>query len=54
MPFLINLSADAIHDIDQAVEYYNKVSFGLGFEFANTLDVFFGNISRLPTASAIR
>ncbi len=54
MPFLINLSADAINDIDNAVDYYNKVSYGLGFEFTNTLDNFFNKISRLPTASAIR
>jgi hypothetical protein len=54
MAYRIVLSADAILDIDDAVEYYNKVSFGLGFEFANTIDVFFINISRLPTASAIR
>jgi hypothetical protein len=54
MSFQIVLSADAVLDIDEAVEYYNKVSAGLGFEFTDTLDVFFNNISRLPTASAIR
>jgi plasmid stabilization system protein ParE len=54
MPFNVVLAADAINDIDEAVEYYNKVSFGLGFELTDTLDVFFNNIARLPTASAIR
>ena len=54
MPFQIVLSTDAITDIDEAVDYYNKVSDGLGFEFINTLDSFFNKICWLPTASAIR
>jgi toxin ParE1/3/4 len=48
------LSADAIADIDQAFEYYNSRSYGLGFELTDTLDTYFQKISRLPTASAIR
>jgi hypothetical protein len=48
------LSADAIADIDQAFEYYNSRSYGLGFEFTGSLDAYFQKISRLPTASAIR
>lgn len=48
------LSADAISDIDAAFEYYNSRSYGLGFEFTDTLDNYFQKISRLPTASAIR
>lgn len=48
------LSADAIADIDQAFEYYNSRSYGLGFEFTDTLDAYFKKIGRLPTASAIR
>ena len=48
------LSADATTDIDQAFEYYNSRSYGLGFEFTDTLDAYFQKISRLPTASAIR
>jgi len=48
------LSADAQDDIDQAFEYYNRCSYGLGFEFADTLDAYFKKISQLPTASAIR
>ena len=35
------LAIDAINDIDQAVKYYNSVSDGLGFEFANTIDRYF-------------
>jgi hypothetical protein len=54
MAYHIVLSTDATLDIDEAVEHYNKISFGLGFEFVNTIDVFFTNIRRLPTASAIR
>jgi len=54
MSHLIVLSADAILDIDTAVEYYNSRSYGLGFEFADTLDSYFKKISQLPTASAIR
>jgi hypothetical protein len=48
------LAADAINDIDQAVEYYNRLSDGLGFEFANTIDRYFIKIQQVPTASAIR
>jgi hypothetical protein len=54
IPFVISLSADAANDIDTAVNYYNNISSGLGFEFADTLDIFFGKISRMPYASAIR
>jgi hypothetical protein len=54
MPHPIVLSADAIVDIDTAVEYYNSRSYGLGFEFADTLDRYFRKISQLPTSSAIR
>jgi hypothetical protein len=48
------LAVDAINDIDQAVEYYNSISNGLGFEFANTIDRYFIKIQKVPTASAIR
>ncbi len=48
------MSSDATIDIDQAFEYYNSRSYGLGFEFTDTLDTYFQKISRLPTASAIR
>jgi toxin ParE1/3/4 len=54
MPHPVVLSADAILDIDDAFEYYNSRSYGLGFEFTDTLDVYFNKISHLPTASAIR
>jgi hypothetical protein len=54
MPHPIVLSADAILDIDTAVEYYNSRSYGLGFEFADTLDRHFRKIGQLPTASSIR
>ena len=48
------LASDAMNDIDQAVKYYNSVSDGLGFEFANTIDRYFIKIQQVPTASAIR
>jgi hypothetical protein len=48
------LASDAINDIDQAVRYYNSLSDGLGFEFANTIDRYFIKIQLVPTASAIR
>ena len=54
MPHPIVLSADAILDIDKAFDYYNSRSYGLGFEFTDTLDEYFKKISNLPTASAIR
>ena len=54
MPYTVVLSSDAINDIDKAVEYYNSISEGLGFEFTDTLDVYLKKIAILPTASAIR
>jgi hypothetical protein len=54
MPFSVVLSPDAINDIDIAVEYYNRLSEGLGFEFTDTIDTYFQKIARLPTATAIR
>ncbi|KIC93924.1 hypothetical protein [Flavihumibacter solisilvae] len=52
--FQLLLSVDAINDIDQGVEYYNRLSDGLGFEFADTIDRYFIKIQQLPSASAIR
>lgn len=52
--FQLVLAVDAINDIDQAVEYYNTLSDGLGLEFANTIDRYFIKIQQVPTASAIR
>ncbi|HOA38430.1 MAG TPA: hypothetical protein PLQ32_08340 [Flavihumibacter sp.] len=52
--FELVLSVDAVNDIDQAVEYYNSLSDGLGFEFADTIDRYFSKIQQLPSASAIR
>lgn len=54
MPYNIVLSPQAINDIDKGFEHYNSRSYGLGFEFTDTLDAYFKKISRLPTATAIR
>lgn len=54
MAYQLSLSPDAIADIDKAVEYYNGISAGLGFEFTDTLDRYFNNITHLPTATSIR
>ncbi len=54
MPHPIVLSTNATLDIDKAFDYYNSRSYGLGFEFTDTLDVYFKKISNLPTASAIK
>ena len=54
MAYRILLSSDAIADIDEAVEYYDRVSAGSGFKFTETLDRYFKNIAHLPTASAVR
>ena len=54
MLYSLVLSPDAINDIDIAVEYYNSISDGLGFEFTDTLDFYFKRILQLPTASSIR
>ena len=54
MAYKVVLAAEAITDIDNAVAYYNGLSNGLGFEFADTIDNFFKKIANLPTASAIR
>ena len=52
--FLFALSVDAVNDIDQAVNYYNGLSDGLGYEFADTIHRYFSKLQQLPTASAIR
>ena len=52
--FQLVLAVDAMNDIDQAVRYYNSVSDGLGFEFANTIDRYLTKIQQVPTASSIR
>ncbi len=52
--FELVLSVDAIYDIDQAVDYYNGLSDGLGFEFTDTIDRYFSKIKQLPSGSAIR
>ena len=54
MSYSVVLAEDAILDIDKAVQYYNGISFGLGFEFTDILDLYFKKIAALPTASAIR
>jgi len=41
MPHPIVLSPAAILDIDKAFDYYNSRSFGLGYEFTDTLDAYF-------------
>jgi hypothetical protein len=45
--------SDAVNDIDQAVDYYNGLSDGLGFEFTDTIDRYFSKIQQLPSAAAI-
>ncbi len=52
--FELVLSVDAVIDVDQSVDYYNHLSDGLGFEFADTIDRYFSKIQQLPSASAIR
>ncbi len=54
MAYELVVSPDAIADIDKAVDYYNGISAGLGFEFTDTLDRYFKNITNLPTATSIR
>lgn len=54
MSFTIELSHEAIEDIDAGFNYYNDASYGLGYEFINVIDNYLNRISKLPTASAIR
>jgi plasmid stabilization system protein ParE len=54
MQFAVELSHDAIADLDAAFEYYNEASYGLGYDFVNVIDNYLNRISQLPTASAIR
>ena len=54
MLFKIFVSPEAIKDIDDGFEYYNSKSFGLGFEFTDTVDIYLSKISEVPTASSIR
>jgi hypothetical protein len=52
--FTLLLSPEAELDIDQAVQYYDSVSKGLGLEFINVIDKYFFQILQVPTASAIQ
>jgi toxin ParE1/3/4 len=52
--FTLLLSPDAELDIDQAVQYYDSVSKGLGLEFINVIDKYFTQILQVPTASVIK
>lgn len=52
--FKLLLSSEAEYDIDQAVEYYDTVSYGLGLEFVNVIDKYFSQILQVPTSSAIQ
>lgn len=54
MQFSVELSHDAIEDIDAAFNYYNGASNGLGYDFINVIDKYLNRISQLPTSSAIR
>lgn len=54
MPFTVELSHNAIEDIDAAFNYYNEASYGLGYDFINVIDNYLNRISQLPTASSIR
>lgn len=51
---ILLLSPEAEQDIDQAVEYYNSVSQGLGLEFIHVIDQYFAQIMQVPTASAVQ
>jgi hypothetical protein len=52
--FILLVSPEAENDIDNAVHYYNSVSEGLGSEFVNVLDIYFAQIKKVPTASAVQ
>lgn len=54
MPYELELSSDAVADIDQTFDHYNKATPGSGFEFINVLDRYLENIILLPTASSIK
>ena len=54
MAYIIFLSPDAIIDLDNGFDYYNKQSYGLGFEFTDTIEAYLSKIREVPTASAIR
>jgi hypothetical protein len=38
MQFAVELSHDAIADLDAAFEYYNEASYGLGYDFVNVIE----------------
>ena len=48
MALNILFSPDAIADIDEGFEYYNSKSFGLGFEFTDTIDAYMRKSAMFP------
>jgi len=52
--YFLVLSPEAEEDIDEGFKWYNAKSPGLGFEFVNTIDIYFRKITAVPTASAVR
>lgn len=54
MSFWIYVTSEAVKDIDDAFNYYNSKSGGLGYRFAEIADIYFHKISQVPFASAIR
>lgn len=49
----LKLSAKALQDIQEAIDYYNSKHKGLGKKFANTIDETFGRIIEMPQAASI-
>jgi len=52
--YTIFLSPDAITDLADGFDYYNKQSYGFGFEFSDTINAYLSKIRQVPTASSIR
>ena len=48
MKFTIILDTRAIHDIQEAIDYYDEKQIGLGIKFENHLDTYFKSISKNP------
>lgn len=54
MKYHLILSPEAENDIDEAFDYYESISPGLGERFTTELDTYLLKIFSFPTASAIR
>ena len=52
MKYFLDVSTDALYDIQQGVDYYNDQQKGLGKRFASLINKTFTNIKKMPLSAS--